>query len=168
MSEFSRLGIAALVVLLGGVLGCSRVRDIPITELPKLNAITDRSATAVVLWTTNRKRARIESFSRLAFMREVCTTPRYCDAEQEYHVDEVRRIRLFRDRIELDGRRHERRGASIATQVIRFDDSNRWARLSKRSLSRGAIIGATATIAAVAVGAMVTSHSSPEKREPNT
>jgi hypothetical protein len=96
----------------------------------------------------------IESFSRVEVMRRDCPTERYCYDVTDDVIDRVQSIRLDHDRIELVGK-HGRRRPQLVTHVIAVDDPERWARISKRSWSRGLTIAGVAVGVGLAVGITV-------------
>ena len=150
------------LLLLSGVLACSRVRDVPLTELPKLTA-ERRAHSDTIVMSTRGDRVRIKSFSRVAIVREICPTSDYCYETTVYSARNPERIHLYLDRVELvEGFRGRR--PQLEPHVIDLDGSKTWARVSEASWSRGVIVSGVATAvglaAAFGVGALVAAHES--------
>ena len=154
----------AFVVL--GTIGCSRVRDIPLGELPKLSPEDRRVHQPVVVTAKDGKQVLIESFARVEIMRRDCPVERYCYEVTEQHIDRVESIRLFPGRVEMVGLQGRWRPRHV-TRVVALNDSERWARISERSLSRGLVIAGVGVGVGLAVGIAVSAIVSANDSDPH-
>ena len=159
----SRTAVAVVVL---GTIGCSRVRDIPLSELPKLSPEHRQSDQPVVVTSRKGKRVLIDSFSRVEVMRQQCPREDYCYDVSEGRIERLQSIRLLSGQVELVGLEGRRRPQRV-TRVVAVDDPERWARISERSWSRGMIVGGVAVGVGLAVFVTVSRVASAKDSDPH-
>jgi hypothetical protein len=158
---------AAVAFVFLGTISCSRVRDVPRRELPKLSPhptsptratgpcnIEGRKACAhrIVL----ARGGHAAGLPGRALLLRCGRAP----------VDRVQSIRFLSDRVELVGLQGRRRPQHV-TRVVALNDSERWARISERSSSRGLIIAGVAVGVGLAVGIKVSAIVSANDSDPH-
>jgi hypothetical protein len=129
---------------------CSRVRDVRVTDVPSL-AAQSRSGERVVVRSVAGKVVEIESFSRVELFREWCPQTNYCLPRKLLVLDGPFDAALNADQLVVQSQANDARNRMGPTERV-FpvkNGSNVWARVSKRSFSRGAIIGGVAAGAAL-------------------
>ncbi len=113
---------------------------------------------------------RIDSFRRVEFIRRECSAPDDCVETTDHYVDDMRKVTLHPDRIEVVGRSYRRRDWPFETHVVPVGNSAMWARLSERSPQRGLIAGGVAAGVAfgvcIAVTALIAANQPSDAEEP--
>ncbi len=141
------LGLLAL-----GSVACSRVRDIPLDQVPRLTAEV-RAGRPAIVRSVQGKEVEIQSFSRVEIVREQCPSRDYCVPRTLVVADHPLRASLYPNRFTIEAVAGKRRHRALVESIVPLDGSKTWARVSKRSASRGALIVGAAATAALAFGA---------------
>jgi hypothetical protein len=139
----------ALALCALSAVACSRTRDVPIAELPRVVSDT-RVGRAVEVASVHGERVRIESFSRIEVWREGPCWESGCQVTLMLKLDQPLEARLLPNGVELSG--HDDRRRESVVQLVPRDRPKTWARLSERSASRGFIVGGVALASALATG----------------
>ena len=144
-----------LALLALSAAACSRTRDIPVAELPRVVSEL-REGRQVEVVSTQGERVRIESFSRVEIRREGPCWESGCRVTQLLKLDQPLEARLVPSGLEvsgLAGRKQQR-----VVKLVPLDRSRTWAQLSERSASRGLITGGVAAATALSVGIGVAAY----------
>jgi hypothetical protein len=139
----------ALALFALSAAACSRTRDIPIAELPRV--VSEMQAGRAVQVTSVRgERVRIESFSQIEVWHEGHCWESGCRVTQVLKLDQPLEARLLPSGVELSGRHGRKRERVV--QLLPLDRAKTWARLSEHSASRGFVTAGVAVASALAVG----------------
>jgi hypothetical protein len=141
-----RPALALLTLSFGG---CSRIRDVPVAELPRVVSETRVGRTVEVV-SVQGETVQIESFSRVEIWREGPCWESGCRVTQLLKLDQPLEARLLPDGVELSG--HKGRKQKRVVQVVPLNQPRTWARLSEPSASRGLTVVGVALASALAVG----------------